>query len=65
MKLLKTIFIFIDEIKRINNVCNYYPISWPQIADAVESATPLIEHLGSDALYIAVVNEKLRRKLEN
>lgn len=60
MKLFKAIFIFINEIKRINNICNYYPISWHQIADAVESAIPLIEDFGPDGLLIAVQNEKLR-----
>lgn len=60
MKLFKTILIFINEIKRINNICNYYPISWCQIADAVEAAIPLIEDFGPNALLIAIQNEKLR-----
>lgn len=52
-------------IARIETICNLYPIGWTYILDTIEEGIPLIEHLGPDGLYIAVVNEKLRRKLEN
>ena len=49
-------------IERIDTICNLYPTF---ILDTIEEGIPLIEHLGPDGLYIAVVNEKLRRKLKN
>lgn len=52
-------------IKRIDTICDLYPLGWTYILDTIEEGIPLIELLGPDGLYIAVVNEKLRRKLEN
>ena len=53
-----------DNIERIIKVIENTPTSFYHIADAIEEATPLFEHLGPDGLLIATINEKQRRHIE-
>ena len=58
-------YIYEDEIKKIDTICQKHPISWIQILQALEAAIPLIDNIGPDALTIAVINEKLHRCIDD
>lgn len=53
-----------DSIERIIKVIENTPTSFYHIADAIEEAIPLLEHLGLDGLLIATIKEKQRRHME-
>ena len=53
-----------DEFDRLIKIVEQNPISMEHIAQAMEAAIPLINYLGPDGLFIAIIHEKQRRGLD-